>query len=208
MGESMLHKILFITVLSALTTTVSAAVNLIAPEEIVVVAIDDQQLSPGVLRAKQNQLTLDAGVHQIAVKYQDIYFHQNGDHDVLKSNIVSLNQVALQDGQSYRLLLLNPPQDFEQAKRFAETPSIAIQNQAGQLIAQQTGASSHNKNWLNHTLFAQQTDLRQPMPTQHLPNDAATQSIPASNLYLIEQWQKATPEQRRALTAWLADRAQ
>ena len=51
-------------------TLVHADVMLIAPEEIDVVAINDQEISGGLFSARENSYKLDAGVHNISVRYK------------------------------------------------------------------------------------------------------------------------------------------
>ncbi|KAA8735348.1 DUF2057 domain-containing protein [Acinetobacter qingfengensis] len=211
----MLKKFLSVISLSVLSVSAWADVVLTAPEEIIVLAIDDQEVSKGLISKKNNSFKLDAGVHSISVKYQDIFYHASGEHDVLKSNILTLNQVPLQDGQSYKLVLVNPPKDFDQAKEFAERPTIAIQNQSGQKVAEQVGASQQNKSWLGQNLFGAVTDLRKDkpqatvvyVPEAHAQVTSAQNATNVAGNQLIELWKKATSQQRKEFTAWLTEQA-
>lgn len=138
-----------------------ADVMLHAPEEIIIVAIDDQELRGGLFRGKNNAYKLDGGTHNIAVKYEQIFYHNSGEHDVLRSNIVTFNNVSLTDGAQYHLRLVNPPKTFEQGENFAQQPTIAIVNAQGQVVAQQTGANSQAKSWFGNKLFGGSYDVRQ-----------------------------------------------
>lgn len=154
-------------------TLVHADVMLIAPEEIDVVAINDQEISGGLFSARENSYKLDAGVHNISVRYKQLFEHRTGEHDVLKSDIVTLNQVQLQDGQNYKLTLVGAPSNFEEGKTFAEQPTVGVEDAQGQLIAKQTGASSKAKPWLSNGIFGSVLDLRS---KDDKPKNVSTQS--------------------------------
>ena len=199
-----------------------ADVMLNAPEEIIIVAIDDQELRGGLFRGKNTAYKLDGGTHNIAVKYEQIFYHNSGDHDVLRSNIVTLNNVSLKNGVQYRLSLVNPPKTFEQGENFAKQPTIAIVNSQGQVIAQQTGASSQAKSWFGNKLFGGSYDVRQNpvQSTNTITSKTQPTTVPAvtatatstvspnatiksRDQQLIEIWQNATPLERQKFTAWL-----
>ena len=154
-------------------TIVHADVMITAPEEIDVVAINDQEISGGLFSASENRYKLDAGVHNISVRYKQLFEHRTGEHDVLKSDIVTLNQVQLQDGQNYKLTLVGAPRNFEECKTFAEQPTVGVENAQGQLIAKQIGANSKAKPWLSKGLFGSVMDLRS---KDDEPKNVSTQS--------------------------------
>ena len=210
-------------------TLIHADVMLIAPEEIDVVAINDQEISGGLFSARENSYKLDAGVHNISVRYKQLFEHRTGEHDVLKSDIVTLNQVKLQDGQNYKLTLVGAPSNFEEGKTFAEQPTVGVENAQGQLIAKQIGANSKAKPWLSKGLFGSVMDLRSKddepknVSTQSsmisaqtaktvppaVQTQPVTQNATASGKaqQLIQLWQSATPQERQKFTAWLAEQA-
>ncbi len=225
------HSIIAVA-LAACSVPALAQVVVQAPEEIVVVAIDDQEIRGGLFRGEKNIYQLDAGQHSISVKYQQIFYHLSGEHDVLKSNIVTLNQVDLKDGEKYQLALLNPPQDFEAGKQFAKQPTVALKNQSGQIVAQQTGANSEAKPWFSKGIFTNVFDLRQDetaaqaatTTSQAVQPEATTTAVAATTTVvessapvaqaarskdqlLIELWKKASPQERQKFTAWLAEQA-
>lgn len=154
-------------------TIVHADVMITAPEEIDVVAINDQEISGGLFSASENRYKLDAGVHNISVRYKQLFEHRTGEHDVLKSDIVTLNQVQLQDGQNYKLTLVGAPSNFEEGKTFAEQPTVGVENAQGQLIAKQIGANSKAKPWLSKGLFGSVMDVRS---KDDEPKNVSTQS--------------------------------
>ena len=210
-------------------TIVHADVMITAPEEIDVVAINDQEISGGLFSASENRYKLDAGVHNISVRYKQLFEHRTGEHDVLKSDIVTLNQVQLQDGQNYKLTLVGAPSNFEEGKTFAEQPTVGVENAQGQLIAKQIGANSKAKPWLSKGLFGSVMDLRSKddepknvstqssmisaQTAKNVPTAVQTQpvtqnaSASGKAQQLIQLWQSATPQERQKFTAWLAEQA-
>ena len=210
-------------------TIVHADVMITAPEEIDVVAINDQEISGGLFSASENRYKLDAGVHNISVRYKQLFEHRTGEHDVLKSDIVTLNQVQLQDGQNYKLTLVGAPSNFEEGKTFAEQPTVGVENAQGQLIAKQIGANSKAKPWLSKGLFGSVMDVRSKddepknVSTQSsmisaqtaktvppaVQTQPVTQNATASGKaqQLIQLWLSATPQERQKFTAWLAEQA-
>ncbi|MCH4247393.1 MAG: DUF2057 domain-containing protein [Acinetobacter populi] len=215
-------------VLGSVSFSALAAVIVEAPEEIVVVAIDDQEVGGSIFRGKLSQYKIDAGQHSISVKYQEIFNHNDGEHDVLKSNIVTLNQLELKDGQTYQLTLVNAPKTFEDGQKFAEQPVIGLKDAKGQLIAQQAGATSKSKPWLSQGIFGSILDLRQkddkntnpnqssmiqpastqPVATATTVSTAATTTVQGSkDQQLIELWKSATPNERQRFMAWLTEQA-
>lgn len=204
--------------------TAFAAVTLTTPEEVVIVALDDQEVRSGLLRNAKSNYQLDAGNHSISVKYEQIFYHPSGEHDVLRSNVVTLNNVTLQDGMQYRLGLVNEPKNFEQGEKFAQQPTIGLFNSQGQLVAQQTGVNSQPKSWFGSRLLGSRYDLRQPstrtsskdtqavqdsiLTTDHNTTSVSTNqttsvSTNAVDQQLIELWKKASPQERQKFTAWL-----
>ncbi len=157
-----------------LTASLSYAdVTITAPEEIEVIAINGQEVQDGFLSYKENSFQLDAGTHNIAVRYKDLFNLDPIRHDILKSGIVSLNQVQLQDGQNYRITLVNAPSDYDEAKKFAKKPTIGVENAQGQLIAKQAGANSKSTSWFGNSIFGSSVDLRS---QNDAPKKISTQS--------------------------------
>ena len=157
-----MHLKLSIAVLAvALSTPVFAAVSIQVPEEIVVLAVNGQEVNAGLFRSKSNEYKIDAGEANFSVRYQEYFEHLNGEHDVLKSGVVSIQTPALQDGQQYQLALVNAPQNFETAKKFVEQPTIALYDRNKKLVVQQTGANNEPRAWLGQGLLKKAVDLTQ-----------------------------------------------
>ncbi len=99
-----------------LSSSVFAAATITAPEEIVILAVNDQEVNSGLLRKKENDYKVDAGEISISVRYQEFFQHLDGEHDIVKSGIVTLKTPPLKDGATYQLDLVNAPSNFEDAK--------------------------------------------------------------------------------------------
>ncbi len=87
------------------------------PEEIKSVAVNDQELKSGLLRSNQ-AYALDASVNAISVRYNEFSQHTDNSHDILMSGVVALKTPSLKDGETYRLFLIQVPEDFEAAQKY------------------------------------------------------------------------------------------
>ncbi|OTG82927.1 DUF2057 domain-containing protein [Acinetobacter sp. ANC 4648] len=208
-----------------MSSSIFAAVTISVPEEIVMLAVNDQEINVGFLRNKKNDYKVDAGNASLSVRYQQYFEHLNGEHDILKSGIVTIQAPDLKDGQTYKLALVNPPQSFDAAKVYATQPTIAIYDKNNQLLVQQTGANNQPKPWLSSGIFGQVLDLTQKKSTtQPAAIYAQKSSIPTvvstpivspqaisnsiantADQQLIQIWQKATKVERQRFMSWLAE---
>ncbi|MBJ9954250.1 MULTISPECIES: DUF2057 domain-containing protein [unclassified Acinetobacter] len=206
-----------------LSGSVFAAVTLSAPEEIVVLAVNDQEVNSGLIR-KKNEYQVDPGQTAVSVRYQQYFEHLNGEHDILKSGVVTITAPDLKDGQNYKLALVGAPKNFDDAKKYAEQPTIAILDNNNRLVVQQTGANTEAKPWFGSGVFGRVIDLtsskktpvNQPAPVYAAPSQAAVsntaqKSVPAvangnaADQQLIQIWQKASKAERQKFMTWLAD---
>ncbi len=207
-----------------------AAVNITAPEEIAILAVNDQEVSTGLFRSKKNNYKLDAGQLSLSVRYEQLFDHSNGEHDVLKSGVVTLKTPVLKDGESYQLALVNAPKDFAAGQKFAEQPTIALYDAKQQLLVQQTGASTESKPLFGKGLFGRAFDLtvpkatgNQPAPVYGQPSSTVIQNtdITSSNVtnnssvsvagkdqQLIQLWKQASKLERQNFLNWITNQAQ
>nr|WP_279169458.1 DUF2057 domain-containing protein [Providencia huaxiensis] len=205
------------------TTSVFSAVTLSTPEEIQVVAINDQDVNAGLLRKNQTY-KLDPGINNISVRYNEFFQHNDNSHDILKSGIVTVKSSELKDGQSYRLALINAPQNFDDAKKYKDQPVIGLYDVKNQLLVQQAGAKENAKPLLGNNIFTKSIDLtskattppNQPAavytPAAVVPQKAETNTTQAGvnttgDKELIQLWQKASKTERQKFMSWLAEQA-
>ena len=201
-----------------------SAVTISVPEEIKLLTVNDQEIRSGLFSSAQ-QVKVNAGENVINLRYQQYFEHHNGAHDILKSGVITLKTPILQDGENYRLALVNPPKDFDAAKEFKDQPSVGLYNQKNQLLVQQTGAKASSTGWLigslrNKTVDATQntTAVNQPAAVYTaaavLPSEKTTSvTLPTAKQtqgkeqQLIQLWQQASKAERQKFMSWLAEQA-
>ncbi len=206
-----LNRIGLMLALMMVAVTSEAAVTLLAPEEIPVLALDQQEVAGSLFWSSKTTYKLDPGSHEIAVRYEQLFDQNNGDHDVLKSSIVSL-KAELQDNKTYRLTLVNPPKDYDAAKQYVKQPIIAIVDEQGNTVAQQQALDNAPKPLLGSSLFKRVLDFRSNDGQKDLTRtgiDAATatastastttvNAVKGSTVEQLKQlWQSATEQERQ-----------
>ena len=216
-NEMVIRSIFAITLILASVTTFSA-VTITAPEEIKILAVNDQEVNTGLFRAKNNQYKVDAGKNSLSVRYNQYFEHLNGEHDIVKSGVITLTTPLLKDGESYALNLVNAPTNYETAKKYAEQPVIALFDQNKKLLVQQTGANTEQKPWLSQSLFGKVTDLtqkksiplNQPAPVYSqtsVTESVEDRSISTTDQQLIQLWKKSSKIERQKFMNWLGEQS-
>lgn len=114
-----------IATLGLFSTLGHAAVTLNVDEHIKVTAINGQAISQSPFKPLQRTFTLEAGQHVITARYDRLYHLNNHDHDYLRSGDVTVS-AAMQDNQSYRLAMLDAPEQYRDAKEYAKAPTLAV----------------------------------------------------------------------------------
>lgn len=201
-----------------------SAVTISVPEEIKLLAVNDQEIRSGLFSSAQ-QVKVNAGENVINLRYQQYFEHHNGAHDILKSGVITLKTPILQDGENYRLALVNPPKDFDAAKEFKDQPSFGLYNQKNQLLVQQTGAKASSTGWLIGSLRNKTVDATQNSATVNqpaavytaaavLPSEKTTQATlhiqkqtQGKEQQFIQLWQQASKAERQKFMSWLAEQA-
>lgn len=208
-----------------LSSSVFSAVTITAPEEIVILAVNGQEVNNGLIPSSKNNYQVDPGNLTLNVRYREYFEHLNGEHDIVKSGVVTIQASDLQDNQSYTLGLVNAPKNFDAAKKYAEQPTVAIYDQNKKLIVQQTGANNEAQPWFSgNSLLGRTLDLtqknknnvvNQPAPVYAATTNSATVAAPVAittttgtakttDQQLAELWQKASKAERQKFMAWLA----
>lgn len=216
-NEMVIRSIFAITLILASVTTFSA-VTITAPEEIKILAVNDQEVNTGLFRAKNNQYKVDAGKNSLSVRYNQYFEHLNGEHDIVKSGVITLTTPLLKDGESYALNLVNAPTNYETAKKYAEQPVIALFDQNKKILVQQTGANTEQKPWLSQSLFGKVTDLtqkksiplNQPAPVYSqtsVTESVEDRSISTTDQQLIQLWKKSSKIERQKFMNWLGEQS-
>lgn len=179
---------------------VVAAVNISAPEDIQVIAINQQDVKTGVFSKKEGY-TLSEGTHKISVRYHGFFEHHDHSHDVLKSDVFTLTTPELKSGQ-YHLALIDAPRDFEAAKQYQQQPIVGLYDQHKNLVAQQVGSKKNKSSWLNSINFTtstqSQSDAQQITPVSQSETQQLSQQ-------LIQIWQQASKQERQKFMQWIAE---
>ena len=189
------------------STPVFSAVTVTVPEEIKIVAVNDQKVNSGLLRSNQTY-SLDAGVNAISVRYNEFFQHSDNSHDILKSGVVTVKTPSLKDGETYRLALIQAPKDFDAAQKYKDQPIIGLYDAKNQLLVQQTGAKDAAKPWFGNRVLTKKLDMTTQVATPvHQPVAVYTQSADQNDQQLIQLWQKASKAERQKFMTWLAEQA-
>ena len=189
------------------STSVFSAVTVTVPEEIKIVAVNDQEVKSGLLRSNQTY-SLDAGVNAISVRYNEFFQHSDNSHDILKSGVVTVKTPSLKDGETYRLALIQAPKDFDAAQKYKDQPIIGLYDAKNQLLVQQTGAKDAAKPWFGNRVLTKKLDMTTQVATPvHQPAAVYTQSADQNDQQLIQLWQKASKAERQKFMTWLAEQA-
>ena len=189
------------------STPVFSAVTVTVPEEIKIVAVNDQEVKSGLLRSNQTY-SLDAGINAISVRYNEFFQHSDNSHDILKSGVVTVKTPSLKDGETYRLALIQAPKDFDAAQKYKDQPIIGLYDAKNQLLVQQTGAKDAAKPWFGNRVLTKKLDMTTQVATPvHQPAAIYTQSADQNDQQLIQLWQKASKAERQKFMTWLAEQA-
>ena len=204
-----LRILAILTSLMAVTPTY-AAVNLSLPEELKMVAVNEQEVSSSLLRSNQNY-QLDSGENSISVRYQEYFQHWDNSHDILKSGVVTIKTPNLIDGQHYRIALINAPKNFEDAQKYKDQPQIGLYDSKNQLLAQQSGLQDAKKPLFSITGFGKSVDLTtkktEAAVTPIVVNKESSKNIISTDVALIELWKKANQEERQKFMSWLGSQS-
>lgn len=200
--------------------SVFAETTITVPEELVVVSINNQNIKSGLFKS-QKDYKVDSGQVQLNLRYQQYFELHNARHEIVKSGIISVHTPELKDNQRYRLTLVNPPQDVDEAKKFANDPIIAVYDQNNTLVSQQSALNVATKPSIGAGLFTKSIDLTNKQPlvqedvqTVNVSNqiqfksaqqNTTTSTLKAVDQQLIQLWQRASKTERQSFMSWLAD---
>ncbi len=205
-----------------------AAVTLTVPEEIKIVAVNDQEVTGGLFRSTE-KYKLDAGENVLTVRYSEFFQHADNSHDILKSGVAAIRTPSLIDGQEYRLGLVNAPKDFDAAQKYKDQPIFGLYDKSNQLLVQQAGAKKEQKSIFSNGVLGNAVDFmkkdavpeNQPAPvyaqsvavkpTNVVSPVAASKNVTinenGADQQLIQLWQKANKAERQKFMSWLAEQA-
>lgn len=218
-------KLKFASACVALTfsSPIFAAVSLDVPEEIVVISVNNQEVKSGLFKSKK-KYEINAGYSLINVRYNQYFDLPLNNHEIVKSDVLTLKTPELKDNQRYKLALINPPKDLDQAKQFAKQPKLAIYDEKNNLIGQnlivQTTSQGLLDGALNQIFSSNDPDtIKVETDTDHkvaklappqlnqqvIQNPILTEkNAQTADQQLIEIWKKASKNERQKFMSWLA----
>lgn len=211
-----LQKLAFVGLITTASLSVMAEVTLNVDENIVVTAINGQEIKTGLFSEPQRKFNLQAGKHVITAKYHRLYELRGDNHDVLRSVNISL-PVELVDNQNYQLVMVGQPEYYEQAKEYAKKPTLAVMQGKQILASQQADGGNHGSifSGLGSTLGGmfgggskavqsnqQAISALEGKSTNVVP---AIQSPTTDNTLdqFMQLWLKATPAEREKIRQWV-----
>ena len=225
-----LVKVSALALVASLSQNLYAASTITAPDDIVIVGINDQAIKSSLLK-KSKEYKVNPGALSLSVRYQ-AYFEDNlNRHDIVKSDVLRLDVPQIQDNQRYVLKLINAPKDHDDAKKYAEQPMIALFDQNNQQVVQELKMSNQPRNSILGGLFSDSVDLTQaaptnnssvvtrqtaktqsstgaqPVNTQIAVKQASTQlaNVKSVDQHMIQLWQNASKAERQKFMTWLAE---
>ncbi|WP_230655883.1 DUF2057 family protein [Psychrobacter sp. I-STPA10] len=198
-----------------MTVSAQAAVTLLVDDNIKVTAINGQEIKQGLFQPLTKQFTLESGKHVITAKYDRLYDLSGDNHDYLRSNNVSVT-AELADNQTYRLTMPGQPEAYREARKYAEHPTLAIE-QDNQVIAQQESVNGSGGGLFSGISSAiggmfgggnAQTANQQAIAALETPNASST-AVNANNTSTLDKfmqlWLQATPEEREKIRQWIQE---
>ncbi|MBD1220342.1 DUF2057 family protein [Acinetobacter seifertii] len=141
-----------------LSGSVFSAVTITAPEEIVILAVNGQEVNSGLFRSSKNSYKVDAGETNLSVRYQEYFEHLNGEHDIVKSGVVTIQTPTLKDGQTYKLAMVDVPKNMSKQRNMLSNQQWLYIIQI-ELVVQQTGANNEAKPWFATGLLGKVADF-------------------------------------------------
>lgn len=151
------------------------------PQELDVLAIDGRDAQIPLLAQRHLVLAMRAGVHELQVRYRDVWDVDNIDDEVVRSKPMSV-RFAVMAGGRYALALPRLP-SLRDAQAYAHEPTVWVVDDA-------TG----------HRLAAPVPHAAVATPAEPSPSRQA--QPPALDL-LRYWWGQADPQQRREFLDWL-----
>lgn len=208
--KSSFKTLMTITSISVLSLSYAyAEVTLDVDDNIKVTAINGNEINQSAFQPLIKQFKLQPGRHVITAKYDRLYDLQGDNHDYLRSGNVTVS-ADMQDNQTYQLAMPGQPEDYEKARDYAKTPTLAVMH-GSTTIAKVKGTSG------NSSIFsglagiigvgnsAQASNQRTIAAINLQP---ATQSVPLSdNASTLDKfmklWLQATPDEREKIRLWV-----
>ena len=211
-----------LAMLSGLAMPAFAQVTLNVGDNVVVTAINGQEIKNGLLTEPKRTFHLEAGKHVISAKYNRLFELRGDNHDVLRSSNISI-PVELTDNQSYDLVMAGQPNDYNRAKDYVKQPTLAVMQNGRTLATQKatdgtgTGIFSGLGNALGGVFGGSSKAVQSHQQAISALDCKAGNTIPAIATtsttvttmsadtldQFMQLWLKATPAEREKMRSWI-----
>lgn len=178
-----------LVILSLVTITAHAQVQLSAHPNLKITAINGEAVNQSPFAPVRYDFTLPAGPTTISARYERLFDLRGDSHDYLRSQNVTISG-NLSDNHSYQLTLTDNPERYSDAKEYAKKPTILL-TQNGEVLASQS--TSGQKRSLLTNVGALFTGNTTPPTTQN-KNTLAQ---------FVTLWQQANEEERQQIREWV-----
>ena len=198
-------------------TFAHAEVTLSVDDNIKVTAINGQQVNSSPFQSLKKSFNLQPGKHVITAKYDRLYDLRNDEHDYLRSGNVTVT-AEMQDNQTYRLAMPGQPEKYEEAKKYAKAPTLAVMK-GSQVVSKSTGVSEEGSLFSSITslfgsndaqmenqkaIAAINADGKSSSSNAIAPVSTNSNSAQADTLdRFMQLWLQATPDEREKIRQWI-----
>lgn len=183
-----------------LPMSVFAAV-LKAPDELVFLAVNDQQVEKSWF-SSANEVTLSLGKNVVKLKYLDLFEVDYDQHEIVESEPFWL-EINVIDADKPLKIMFNKPDSVAAAKAFVSAPTKQLTLDGGHQQQNIFASKPHqivNKIDSNHSAAEQ---VNQPLPL-HVKASTQQGSEPNALNMLEFWWQQASIEQQKAFLNQIA----
>lgn len=213
------HKLLTLASVGLFSVTMAhAEVTLKVDDNIKVTAINGQKVNTSAFQPLKKDFTLEAGKHVITAKYDRLYELRGDNHDYLRSGNVTVT-ADLQDNQTYRLAMPGQPEKYQQAVKYAKSPTLAIMK-GSTVIAQQSGTTEEGGLFSSITsLFgSDEAQIENQKAIAAVNSNGNTTNSNNSNVIapinsnsieantldqFMQLWLQASPDEREKIRQWI-----
>lgn len=217
-NKPMFNKLLTLAGIGLFSLTFAhAEVTLSVDDNIKVTAINGQQVNSSPFQSLKKSFNLQPGKHVITAKYDRLYDLRNDEHDYLRSGNVTVT-AEMQDNQTYRLAMPGQPEKYEEAKKYAKAPTLAVMK-GSQVVSKSTGVSEEGGLFSSITslfgsndaqmenqkaIAAINADGKSSNSNAIAPVSTNSNSAQADTLdRFMQLWLQATPDEREKIRQWI-----
>lgn len=207
-------KVTVILATFGLSSMAYSSVTLNVDKNIKVTAINGKLTNNQLLSNDKMQFTLQPGQHVITARYDRLYDLSRKEHDYLRSSDITLT-AKLEDNQTYQLAMPNQPEKYQEAKKYASNPTLAIilgsKTIASQSIESNDSFILSNVGNKIGGIFGKNKSIQENTKAIAAINKEPIQTQPDIQIHkntsildeFMKIWLKATPDERQRIRDWV-----